>query len=56
MQILTILQSLLSLVSDVAKPYFQGHDAECKAIGATCNECFKTGHFQDSVWQSWQAS
>ena len=28
------------------KPYFQGHDAECKAIGATCNECFKTGHFQ----------
>ena len=28
------------------KPYFQGHDAECKAKGATCNECFKTGHFQ----------
>ena len=28
------------------KPYFQGHDAECKAVGATCNECFKTGHFQ----------
>ena len=28
------------------KPYFQGHDAECKAIGATCNEYFKTGHFQ----------
>ena len=28
------------------KPYFQGYDAECKAIGATCNECFKTGHFQ----------
>ena len=28
------------------KPYFKGHDAECKAIGATCNECFKTGHFQ----------
>ena len=28
------------------KPYFKGHDAECKAVGATCNECFKTGHFQ----------
>ena len=28
------------------KPYFQGHEAECRAIGATCNECFKTGHFQ----------
>ena len=28
------------------KPYFRGHDAECKAVGATCNECFKTGHFQ----------
>ena len=28
------------------KPYFKGHDAECKAIGATCNECFKTGQFQ----------
>ena len=30
----------------MANPYFQGHDAECKAKGATCNECFKTGHFQ----------
>ena len=28
------------------KPYFKGHDAECKAVGATCNEYFKTGHFQ----------
>ena len=28
------------------KPYFKGHDAECKVVGATCNECFKTGHFQ----------